>query len=130
MLERFVLFLCQENHRGDVMVESRGRVEDEKLKDSFQRLYFNGTDYVPAEKWQERITSAELKVKPKTANIAGLQLADLIAHPSRREILLDYKLITDNRDTFGDKICAILRNDKYLRSRNGQIPGYGKKLLP
>lgn len=130
MLERFVLFLRQGNHRGDVMVESRGRVEDEKLKDSFQRLYFNGTDFVPAERWQERITSAELKVKPKTANIAGLQLADLIAHPSRREILLDYTLITDNRDTFGDKICAILRANKYLRSRSGQIPGYGKKLLP
>ncbi|NCP16721.1 DUF3800 domain-containing protein [bacterium] len=130
MLERFVLFLHYGNHRGDVMVESRGRVEDEKLEDSFRRLYQNGTDHVPAERWQERLTSAELKVKPKTANIAGLQLADLIAHPSRREILLDYKLIADNRDTFGNKICAILREDKYLRSRSGQIPGYGKKLLP
>jgi len=130
MLERFVLFLHYGNHRGDVMVESRGRVEDEKLEDSFRRLYQNGTDHVPAERWQERLTSAELKVKPKTANIAGLQLADLIAHPSRREILLDYKLIADNRDTYGNKICAILREDKYLRSRSGQIPGYGKKLLP
>lgn len=130
MLERFVLFLHYGNHRGDVMVESRGRVEDEKLKDSFQRLYINGTDHVPAERWQERITSTELKIKPKTADIAGLQLADLIAHPSRREILLDYKLIADDRDTFGSKICAILRNDKYLRSRSGQISGYGKKLLP
>lgn len=130
MLERFVLFLHYGNHRGDVMVESRGRAEDEKLKDSFRRLYRNGTDYIPAERWQERLTSADLKVKPKTANIAGLQLADLIAHPSRREILLDYKLITDERDTFGSKICAILRQEKYLRSRSGQIPGYGKKPLP
>lgn len=130
MLERFVLFLHYGNHRGDVMVESRGRAEDEKLKDSFQRLYINGTDHVPAERWQERVTSAELKIKPKTVDIAGLQLADLIAHPSRREILLDYKLIADDRDTFGSKICAILQNDKYLRSRSGQISGYGKKLLP
>lgn len=130
MLERFVLFLHYGNHRGDVMVESRGRAKDEKLKDSFRRLYRNGTDHIPAERWQERLTSAELKVKPKTADIAGLQLADLIAHPSRREILLDYKLITDERDTFGSKICAILRQEKCLRSRSGQIPGYGKKLLP
>lgn len=112
------------------MVESRGRVEDEKLKDSFRRLYQDGTDRIPAERWQERLTSTELKVKPKTANIPGLQLADLIAHPSRREILLDYKLIADDRDTFGNKICAILRDDKYLRSHTGQISGYGKKLLP
>jgi hypothetical protein len=130
MLERYILFLHYGNHRGDVMVESRGRAEDEKLKDSFRRLYRDGTDHIPAERWQERLTSAELKVKPKTANIPGLQLADLIAHPSRREILLDYNLITDDRDTFGNKICAILRNDKYLRSRKGQIHGYGKKLLP
>ena len=130
MLERFVLFLHYGNHRGDVMVESRGQVEDKKLKDSFQGLYKNGTDHVPAERWQERLTSGELKVKPKTADIAGLQLADLIAHPSRREILLDYHLITDQRDVFGDKICKILREGKYLRSYTGQIEGFGKKLLP
>jgi Protein of unknown function (DUF3800) len=130
MLERFVLFLHYGDHRGDVMVESRGRAEDEKLKDSFRRLYKNGTDHILAERWQERLTSAELKVKPKSANIAGLQLADLIAHPSRREILLDHRFINDERDIFGDKICRILRESKYLRSRAGQIDGYGKKLLP
>ena len=130
MLERFILFLHYEKHRGDVMVESRGGKEDRKLKDSYKRLYDNGTDNIPLERWQERLTSHELKIKPKTADIAGLQLADLIAHPSRREILRDHKLINDERDTFGDKICSILRDAKYLRSRNGQISGYGKKLLP
>ena len=130
MLERFVLFLHYGKNRGDVMVESRGGNEDQKLKASYRGLYKNGTDNIPAERWQECLTTHELKVKPKTADIAGLQLADLIAHPSRREILLDNKLIVDDRDTFGNKICAILRDDKYLRSRSGQISGYGKKLLP
>lgn len=128
MLERFVLFLHYSQQRGDVMVEGRGGEEDEKLKESYQRLYLNGTDHVLAERWQERLTSRELKVKPKTADIAGLQLADLIAHPSRREFLLENRLIADERDTFGDRICAILRGSKYLRARNGQIYGYGKKL--
>jgi hypothetical protein len=130
MLERFILFLHYGDHRGDVMVESRGGKEDKQLEASYQGLYKNGTDKIPAERWQERLTTIELKVKPKTANIAGLQLADLIAHPSRREVLLDHKLIADDRDTFGNKICTILQKDKYLRSRSGQIPGYGKKLLP
>jgi hypothetical protein len=112
------------------MVESRGGREDEKLKDSYRRLYKDGTDNIPAERWQERLSSHELKVKPKSADIAGLQLADLLAHPSRREILLANKLITDQRDTFGDRICAILRSSKYLRSTKGKIPGYGTKLLP
>jgi hypothetical protein len=60
-----------------------------------------------------------------------LQLADLIAHPSRREILIENNLLVDNRDIFGDQICAILRQSKYLRHhRTGKITGYGKKLLP
>jgi hypothetical protein len=131
LLERFVLFLHYGGHRGDVMVESRGRREDGMLKESYIRLYERGTANVASERWQERLTSRELKVKPKSANIAGLQLADLIAHPSRREVLIEQGLMMDNHDTFGDQICAILRQSKYHRNgRTGQIVGYGKKMLP
>ncbi len=130
MLERFVLFLHYGDHRGDVMVESRAGIEDRRLADSFARLYEKGNENVPAQRWQARLTSCQLKIKPKKANIAGLQLADLIAHPSRREILIENQLMTDNRDVFGDQICAILRQSKYYRSKSGHIAGYGKKLLP
>ncbi len=130
ILERFVLFLIYCNSFGDVMVESRGVKEDEKLKQTYRYLYQNGTDPIPPQRWRGRLTSKELKVKPKSSNIPGLQLADLVAHPSSREILLDHQLIKDDRDIFGDKITSILRQSKYLRSRSGQILGYGKKLLP
>ena len=131
LLERYVLFLHYGDHRGDVMVESRGGREDRKLRESYAQLYGQGTDYVSMSLWQDRITSKELKVKPKRANIAGLQLADLIAHPSRREILIEHGLWVDDREVFGDRICEILCRSKYLRNRRtGQIEGYGKKLLP
>jgi len=131
LLERFVLFLYYGNHRGDVLVEKRGGKEDGKLNDSYARLYEQGTDHVPKERWQQCLTSKELKMKNKSANIAGLQLADLIAHPSRREILIENGLLIDQRDIFGDQISAILRQSKYLRDNNtGKIPGFGKKLLP
>ena len=131
LLERFVLFLHYGDHRGDVMVESRGGKEDRQLKRSYARLYERSTNNIPPERWRERLTSRELKVKPKSANITGLQLADLIAHPSRREVLIEHRLIVDNRRIFGDQICAILRQSKYYRNwRTGQIAGYGKKLLP
>ena len=131
LLERFILFLHYNNHRGDVMVEARGGKEDNKLKDSYSRLYEHGTDNIPPERWQERLTSRELKLKPKSANVAGNQLADLIAHPSRREVLVEKQLLVDSRDVFGDQICAILRQSKYHRNAKiGQIEGYGKKLLP
>jgi len=131
LLERFILFLHYGNHRGDVLVERRGGKEDDKLCESFARLYANGTDNIPAERWKLRLTSCQLKIKPKSANISGLQLADLIAHPSRREVLVENELVVDDRDTFGDQICTILRQSKYLRNeKTGRITGYGKKLLP
>jgi hypothetical protein len=131
MLERFVLFLHYGNNRGDVMIESRGGTEDRTLKASYTRLYERGTDSIPQNRWQACLTSGEIKIKPKGANISGLQLADLIAHPSRREVLLEHRLIVDTRDTFGDQICTILRRSKYLRDRRtARIEGYGKKLLP
>jgi hypothetical protein len=132
MLERFVLFLHYGNHRGDVMVEKRGGKEDQKLAESYTRLYQRGTDNIPPERWHERLTSGQLKLREKRANVAGLQLADLIAHPSRREVLIENRLLDDDRDVFGDQICAILRQSKYLRHRWAShiIAGYGKKLLP
>lgn len=131
LLEQFVLFLRHQGDRGDVMVESRGGQEDRKLKDSYARLYHQGTDYVAPHLWQATLTSSQLKLKPKSANIPGLQLADLVAHPSRREILIEQRLVEDERYIFGDRICEILRRAKYLRDRKtGRIEGYGRKLLP
>jgi len=130
LLERYVMLLENRGARGDVMVESRGGKEDHQLKDSYARLYANGTDYVKADRWQARITSKELKLKRKRANVAGLQVADLIAHPSRREILMERRLVQNHRSTFGDRIVEIQRKSKYNRSSGGRIEGYGKKLLP
>ncbi len=131
LLERFVLFLHYGGHCGDVMIEGRVRQEDGKLKDLFSNLYARGTDNVPPQRWQRRLTSRELKIKLKSADIAGLQLADMIAHPSRREVLIEQHLVTDDRDIFGDEICVILNQSKYYRHRQtGQIEGFGKKLLP
>lgn len=131
LLERYVLFLERAQGRGDVMVESRGAREDRQLADSYTRLYKHGTEYIESGRLQACLTSKELKIKPKKANIAGLQLADLIAHPSRQEVLIDNGLLQDTRRTFGKRICEILQASKYLRDPlTGKIDGYGKKLLP
>ena len=70
ILERFRLFLNMNQAVGDVMIESRGGKEDKCLKRSFRRLMDNGTGYLSPEKLAEHITSKELKVKVKSANIA------------------------------------------------------------
>lgn len=130
MLERYVFLLESQQATGDVMAESRGGVEDRKLKDSYTRLFERGTDFVDTTRFQKTLTSRELKVKPKRDNIAGLQLADVLAHPTRRDILKRNGLLAPSAEVFGDRIVEILEKRKYYRSPLGRIDGYGRKLLP
>ncbi len=125
LLERYAIFLDQHHVQGDVLAESRGGKEDRKLKDSFTRLWENGTEYMPPERFQKVLTSKKLKVKPKANNISGLQVADIIAHPSRTEILLE----NDKRDNqlapFAKKVVSIL--DRKYYKYNGKV--FGKKFI-
>jgi len=125
LLERFVLFLNRKISRGDVMAESRGGKEDMRLKASFARLWENGTDYVVSEKFQKALTSKQLKVKVKANNVSGLQLADLLAHPSRNEILHEQGLLGKAFAPFAKLVIEILQN-KYDH-QEGRI--LGKKFL-
>ena len=125
LLERFVFFLNRRATRGDAMAESRGGKEDMRLKAAFLRLWEQGTDFVVPEQFQQALTSRQLKVRQKANNIAGLQLADLLAHPSRSEILREQGLSDREIAPFAQRVIAILRG-KY-----GQLGGwvFGKKML-
>lgn len=125
LLERYAIFLEQRQARGDVLAESRGGKEDRKLKDSFCRLWKDGTEYVTPERFQKILTSKQLKVKPKANNISGLQIADIIAHPSRTEILQENSKHDTLLAPFARKIVAIL-NGKYYQHK-GKI--FGKKFI-
>lgn len=130
LLERYVLYLEGENVRGDVMSEARGGKEDRRLKASFQRLWNEGTDFVAADRFQLSLTSKELKVKQKSANLSGLQIADLIAHPSYKVTLLRQQR-QKLPDGFGGRIARMLESTKYHRNPvNGKIDGWGRKWLP
>lgn len=124
LLERFNFWLNRIGSKGDVMAESRGGREDMRLKREFQSLWENGTNYVGANQFQRSITSRELKVKPKSDNIAGLQLADLIAHPSRSEILYE-KEFRGKLGVFAEQIVEILADKYYNMGKRV----YGKKFL-
>jgi hypothetical protein len=129
LLERYVLWLEQNGQVGDVMAESRGGKEDRRLKGSFQRVYESGTDYVFSDKFALCLTSKQLKVKPKSNNVAGLQLADLIAHPAFKAAQARKNKQKLPR-TFGGRIAEILERSKYIRRPDGIIEGWGRKWLP
>jgi hypothetical protein len=129
ILERYVMWLRRRGHRGDVMAESRGATEDRRLKSSFERLCQLGTDHMDSRKFAETLTSRQLKVKPKANNITGLQLSDLIAHPSFKAALAR-QAQQPPPDNFGGRIAQILFGEKYDRGPGGRIEGWGIKWLP
>jgi len=129
LIERFRLFLDIKGSKGDIMVESRGGKEDMRLKESFRRIMDNGTHNLSSEDLKSHFTSLELKVKPKTANISGLQIADLIAHPSRRWFFKNVLGMDDGKVTFEDEIVRIIESNKFFRYK-GKIYGYSTKKLP
>ncbi len=118
ILERYVMWMRRRGYRGDVMAESRGKKEDLRLKRSFSGIWERGTDLMDAKQFQESLTSKELKVKPKANNIAGLQLADVLAYPAWKVALARAKpeALPDNLTA---RIGRLLLDAKFDRSPGG-----------
>lgn len=131
MMERYCGYLKFQNGKGDVLAESRGKAEDRLLKAVYKNIFNNGTYYRDSEFFQKTLTSKEIKLKPKTKNIAGLQVADLIAYPSKQEILVYYDRCNKNiEDKFGEKICECIQFKYNTQVYEGRRIGYGWIFLP
>ncbi|OYD17179.1 hypothetical protein CH333_01780 [candidate division WOR-3 bacterium JGI_Cruoil_03_44_89] len=126
ILERYCGFLNFTGGIGDVLGESRGGKEDKQLKEAYKRVYSKGTLWREPNFFQSALSSKEIKSKPKRSNIAGLQLADILAYPVKQEILLDNKRISDPGDVFGKKICRVIKTKYNKHLYRGYIKGYGK----
>jgi len=129
LVERYVSSMEAVDKFGDVLAESRSTKVDRDLRDAYQSIYSVGTKWIDGEVFQRRLTSRELKLKKKSDNVTGLQLADLLAHPSFKATLLRRRnepLASD----FGGRIAAILEAGKYRCSPKGEIDGWGRKWLP
>lgn len=128
LMERYALWLSETNATGDVMAESRGKRDDLLLKEEYTKIYRFGTTSIEHAFFVKWLTTSQLKVKPKSANVSGLQLADLIAHPS----FVATKARHENAalpTNFGGQVAQILEASKYRR-RGTRIDGYGRKWLP
>ena len=103
-----------------------------QLKEAYKRVYESGTNQRDPSFFQKVLTSKEIKIKPKSANIAGLQLSDLLAHPCKNEVLLENKKITEKEwksEKFGREICECVEVKYNRHIFNGKIKGYGKVFL-
>jgi hypothetical protein len=87
LIERYACWLDFQELRGDVMAESRGSKEDQQLQLEFRRILENGTRFLPPALFRSTLTSVKIKLKKKEHAVAGLQLADLLAYPFKRELV-------------------------------------------
>ena len=129
MLDRYCGWLGYKNAVGDVMAESRAREEDLQLKQAYQRVYESGTLLFNHEHHQRVLTSKDLKLRSKITNIAGIQLADILAHPVKQAMLLEKGKIVELRKTFGKQVFEAAKGKFNVNNRTGQVEGYGKVWL-
>lgn len=129
MMERYVMHLEALRANGDVMAEWRGVKPNRKLEAAYKYIYVHGTDNMRSSSFQGALSSGQLKIQKKGANIAGLQLADMLANPAYRDIICKKRNV-EMTAPFGKQVVQILYGSKYRRSSWGAINGYGLKLLP
>lgn len=130
VVERYVLWLRRHDLTGDVVAEPRFKQQDKRLKRSFAYIYDHGTEHIPSRIIQQRLTSREIKFQAKQANSCGLQLVEMIAHPSHQALKSMY---TGEPMTapFGMRVVDILTRGRYARNpKTGIIDGWGQKRLP
>ncbi|SOE21221.1 Protein of unknown function [Spirosomataceae bacterium TFI 002] len=88
IIEATVLFLetqPSDNKELEIIIERRGRKEDKKLDEHFQRLLSRGTGIIEPESL--KALKLEINFLSKKENINGLQLADLVAYPIARYVI-------------------------------------------
>lgn len=129
MLERYCGLLQYMNAVGDVLAESRGRTHDTQLKEAYIHIYRTGTQFREASFFQGVLTSKEIKIKRKEDNIAGLQVADLLAYPCKRDVLIEVSRLEADVESFGHQICECIEPKYNRRFDTGRIRGYGRVFL-
>lgn len=84
LIERAIFFLDSKTKPAEleIIVEKRGKVEDNELLRHYNEVHSVGTGFVTPARIKGYNT--RLRFKAKKENINGLQPADLIAHPIAR----------------------------------------------
>ncbi len=128
MLERYCGYLRFLGTHGDVMIEQRGKTEDAQLQAAYNKLCLVGTQFHPGKFFADVLTSKDIKFRRKEANIAGLQVSDLLAYPSKQEILHDNRCITA-LTPFEAKVKSAIAGKYNRQVYRNRITGYGKVFL-
>lgn len=83
-----------------------------------------------AHTFQSALTTRQLKLKQKSANIVGLQLADLLGHPVKQYVLQSAGQPGIKTAPFADKLLDVVQAKFNRHLYEGRIEGYGMVLFP
>ncbi len=125
LLECYAGWLKLVGAQGDVMAESRGKVEDQELVEVFERSLRDGTRSFPAAELQETLTSRKIKLKKKEHAIPGLELADLLAYPFKREMVAERRGHAAPSD-FSSRLLNAARPKIHCQDQARLVAGRGK----
>lgn len=122
LVERFI-FECGPRG-GSIVAESRGETFDNALDLAFLDLKIGGTEFISAKKIRQRILS--FTIRDKKENIAGLQLADVVATPIGRHVhgKKTYPVYSEGGDFFS------VVEPKLRKDWKGNYEGMGLVILP
>ncbi len=128
LVEKYVQYLERMRSVGDIMPESR-QGADKRLQRAYDGVRDAGTRYVSKDRIESALRAPNLKFRAKKENTAGIQLCDLIAHPSH--IYVRQQMNHDvTPGAFCQRVTQLLIDEKYDRSAGGLVRGYGIKHLP
>jgi hypothetical protein len=128
-IERYYFFLRQNHATGDVMAEAMSAHKDRALQARYRYLLTKGFyQHKPAD-LARRFTSVELKVKPKSDDISGLQMADLLAAITFR---VCYEKYGNGRGLkgFSQRVGELIEAEKFYRHPTLGPHGYGRVWRP
>jgi hypothetical protein len=131
LLQRYAGYLNHINRVGDVMAETRGGVEDLLLKESYTRVYEHGIwGITSAGYFQSALSSRQIKLSEKRANVSGVQLADIFGHPTKMWALRQFGLIADEPAPFAKRLMKIIEHKFNRQLYKNKLEGYGIVLYP
>ena len=118
LLGRYCSFLMSKGGSGDVMGEARQEYLDRAMRRAYSCYWDEYTKNHPS---SSLLTSKDLKLKPKEADIPGIQLADLLAYPMKQDVLRENRRIEIEKvGPFTSQICDKIRN-KYIERQFLQL---------
>ncbi len=89
LLNRVRGFLVKHNEQADIIAEARGKVEDQQIMKAYRDLVTVGSYYGDSgDYYRKAYEKSELMVRRKETNVAGLQLADIIAFGQKVQTIL------------------------------------------